>query len=180
MSSHRVSTHLLFQVLLLWSLRFLQLTVKRRGPVKTHGWPTQIQSISCSRRSLLPLFAQEGIMNDSEWWNGRSLQSSDFNIEGPARTNFRLGNEMDVNKDRGLGGTTPNFARPTNAHLDSVNSGFILRWLLNTQQTNSCLLDKSYTCSTQPSTPTFPQCTFPLNTTSADILHCCCNNHFAH
>ena len=60
--------------------------------------------ISCSRRSLLPLFAQEGIMNDSEWWNGRSLQSSDFNIEGPARTNFRLGNEMDVNKDRGWGG----------------------------------------------------------------------------
>lgn len=60
----------------LWSSCFLQLTVKKRGAVKTHGWPTQIRSISSTQPSLLQLFARKRIMNDSEWWNRRSLQSS--------------------------------------------------------------------------------------------------------
>lgn len=63
-------------LLLLWSLCFLQQTVRKIRPFKTHGWPTQIWCISSPQLSLLQLLVRKGIMNDSEWWNRRSQQSS--------------------------------------------------------------------------------------------------------
>lgn len=63
------STLIYVPVLLqLWSLCILQWTVKKTGPVKTHGWLAQISTISSLQQSLVQLFVHKRIMNDSAWW----------------------------------------------------------------------------------------------------------------
>lgn len=63
-------------LLLLWSLRFLTADRQER-PCLKHTADRLTSDLSHSLQlRLLQLSAHQGIMNDSEWWNRRSLCSS--------------------------------------------------------------------------------------------------------